>query len=148
MNTHPYLRAFLAGVFFPTLLLPVMLTGFVVARLVLQVPFPIERGLVFPMALVPAMWGLWNMLWLGTQARVHQPLGLHGAVLPLLLLPGGTVVASCLGILRLGSHGATWFQACEVPYTLIAPCFLAVLVGYYLIWKYLVGFLNRVLGIG
>jgi len=148
MNTHPYLRAFLAGVFLPTLLLPVMLTGFVLARLVLQVPFPIERGLVFPMALVPAGWGLWNMIWLATQAKLHQPLGLHGAVLPLLLLPGGTVVASCLGILQLGSSGATWFQACEVPYALIVPCFLAVLVGYYLIWKYLVGFLNRVLGIG
>jgi len=148
MNTHPYLRAFLAGIFFPTLLLPVMLAGFVVARLVLQLPFPIERGLVFPMALVPAVWGLWNMLWLGSQARVHQSLGLHGAVLPLLLLPCGTAIASCLGILQLGSSGATWFQACQVPYALIAPCFLAALAGYYLIWKYLVGFLNRVLGIG
>jgi len=148
MNTHPYLRAFLAGIFLPTLILPVMLTGFVVARLVLQLPFPIERGLVFPMALVPAMWGLWNMLWLWSQARLHQPLGLHGAVLPLLLLPSGAAIASCLGILHLGSSGVTWFHACYVPYALIAPCFLAALVGYYLIWKYLVGFLNRVLGIG
>ena len=58
MNPHPYLRAYLAGVFVPTLILPIMLTGFIVLRLVLQVPVPIERGLMFPMALVPALWGL------------------------------------------------------------------------------------------
>jgi hypothetical protein len=34
-----------------------------------------------------------------------------------------------------------------VPYALIAPCFLAALVAYYLIWKYIVGSLNRVLEI-
>jgi hypothetical protein len=147
MNTHPYLRAFLAGIFVPTFALPLMLAGFVVVRLWLQAPFPIERGLVFPMALVPAVWGLWNMIWMGSHQRIHQSLGLHGAVLPLLLLPAGTLLASCLGILTLGSHGVTWFQVCQVPYILIAPCFLAALVGYYLIWKYIVGFLNGVLGI-
>jgi hypothetical protein len=42
-------------------------------------------------------------------------------------------------VLALGSHGATWFQACYVPYALIAPCFLAALAGYYLVWKYIVG---------
>jgi hypothetical protein len=147
MNTHPYLRAFLAGIFVPTLILPVMLTGFVVIRLVLQAPVPIERGLVFPMALVPALWGLWNMLWLGSHASTHLPVGLHGAVLPLLLLPAGATIASSLGILVLGSHGMTWFQASDVPYAWIAPGFLAALAAYYLVWKYIVGFINRVLGI-
>jgi len=148
MNSHPYLRAFLAGIFLPTMALPLLLAVFVVARLCLQVPFPIERGLVFPMALLPAVWGLWNMIWLGTHERVHQPLGLHGAVLPLILLPCGAAIASCLGILRLGATGVTWFHACQVPYAWIAPVFVAALVAYYLVWKYLVGFLNRVLGIG
>jgi hypothetical protein len=50
-------------------------------------------------------------------------------------------------VLALGSHGATWFQACEIPYALIAPFFVGALAGYYLVWKYIVGFLNRVLGI-
>ena len=63
MNPHPYLRAFLAGVFVPTLVLPLLLTGFIVVRLVLQFPVPIERGIIFPMALVPSLWGIWNMLW-------------------------------------------------------------------------------------
>jgi len=30
---------------------------------------------------------------------------------------------------------------------LIAIIFLAALAGYYLVWKYIVGFVNRVLGI-
>jgi len=147
MNTHPYLRAFLAGIFVPTLALLLMLTGFIVARLVLKVPFPIERGLVFPMALVPTLWGLWNMLWLGTHLRTHLSLGLHGTFLPLLLMPAGAMVASCLGILALGNVGATWFQACFVPYALILPCFAGALVGYYLVWKYVVSFVNHVVGI-
>lgn len=147
MNTHPYLRAFLAGAFVPTLLLPIMLAGFIVVRLGLQIPFPIERGLVFPMALVPSLWALWNMLWLCTHAHTNLSIGVHGAALPLLLLPAGTLVATCLGILALGNTGVTWFQSCYVPYAWIAPCFLAALAGYYLVWKYIVGFVNRVLGI-
>ena len=148
MNTHPYLRAFLAGAFVPTLVLPLMLIVFIVVRLVLQVPVPIERGLVFPMALVPTLWALWNMLWLGSHPRTHLPIGLHGAILPFLLLPSGALVATCLGVLHLSEQGATWFHACTVPYALIAPVFLCVLAGYYLVWKYVVGFLNRELEIG
>ncbi|MGA7859259.1 MAG: hypothetical protein WCA11_15090 [Terracidiphilus sp.] len=147
MNTHPYLRAFLAGVFVPTMVLPVMLAGFIVVRFVLQVPFPIERGLVFPMALVPSLWGLWNMLWLGSNTRTHLHIGPHGALLPFLMLPAGTLVATSLGILVLGADGVTWFQSSHVPYALIAPAFLAAIAGYYLIWKYVVGFVNRVMGI-
>jgi hypothetical protein len=147
MNTHPYLRAFLAGAFVPTLLMPLMLTGFIVLRLVLEAPFPIERGLVFPMALVPCLWALWNMLWLGSHERTHLPVGLHGALLPLLLMPAGATMATCFGILAIGTHGVTWFQDVYVPYAWIAPLFLAALAGYYLAWKYIVGYVNRVLGI-
>jgi hypothetical protein len=147
MNTHPYLRAYLAGIFVPTLVLPLLLTVFIVVRIVLQAPVPIEQALIFPMAVVPSIFGLWNMLYLWSAPRIHYPIGLHGAVLPLLLMPMGALLATSLGVLAIGSHGVTWFQACQIPYTLIAPCFLAALVGYYLVWKYIVGFLNRVLGI-
>ena len=147
MNTHPYLRAFLAGIFVPTLILPIFLTAFIVVRIVLKVPVPIEQAIIFPMAIVPLLWGLWNMLWLCSHERTHLPIGLHGAALPLVLMPLGATAAICLGVLKLGAFGAIWFQACEIPYALIAPCFLAALVGYYLEWKYIVGFLNRVLGI-
>ncbi len=148
MKPHPYLRAFLAGAFVPTLILPLMLTGFIVVRLALEFPFPIERGLIFPMALVPSLWALWNMLWVGSHPRTHLSIGLHGTLLPFFLLPGGALVATHLGILALGSEGVTWFHNVYVPYSLIAPVFGAALVGYYLAWKYVVGFLNRTLGIG
>jgi hypothetical protein len=147
MNTHPYLRAYLAGVFVPTLILPLLLTAFIVVRIVLRVPVPIEQGLIFPMAVVPLLWGLWNMLWLCSHERTHLPIGVYGAALPLVLMPLGATTAHCLGVLEFGSAGVTWFHVCTVPYALITPCFLAALAGYYLVWKYIVGFLNRVLGI-
>jgi len=147
MNTHPFLRAYLAGVFLPTLVLPLLLTVFIVARIILEVPVPIEQAMIFPMAVVPSLFGLWNMLWLGSHGRTGAPIGLHGAVLPLLMAPVGAVVATSLGVLKFGSHGVVWFQACSIPYALIAPGFLVAMAGYYLVWKYIVGFLNRVLGI-
>lgn len=147
MNTHPYLRAFLAGTFVPTLILPLLLTAFIFIRLVLGAPFPIERGLVFPLALVPALWGLWNMLHLGSCERTHLTLGVHGALLPLLLVPAGAAVGSALGILHLGAASATWFHAVEVPYAILVCGFVVALAAYYLVWKYIVGSLNRMLGI-
>jgi hypothetical protein len=147
MHTHPYLRAFLAGLLVPNLVLPLALVAFFVIRLVLQAPFPIERGLVFPLALVPAVWGLWCMLWLWSHAQTHLPLGVHGALLPFLLLPAGTVIARCIGIITLGPDSVFWFHAFHIPYGIVALGFAAGVAVYYLIWKYVVGFLLRVLGI-
>ncbi len=147
MNPHPYLRAYLAGIFIPTLIVPLFLVAFIVLRLVLQVSVPIERGIVFPMALVPVIWGLWNVLWLALNRTTGIPVGVHGAILPFLLVPGGALVAHALGVLTLGPTGVNWFNACSVPYAVIACGFLAALAAYYLVWKYIVGFLNRTLGI-
>lgn len=147
MNSHPYLRAFFAGAFVPTLLLPLMLIGFVILRFGLQITFPIERGLVFPMALVPSLWALWNILWISSHTRTHLPIGLHGALLPFVLLPAGASVATCLGILVLGHQEVTWFNAFSLPYAWVAAGFTCALAAYYLVWKYVVGYLNRVLGI-
>jgi hypothetical protein len=147
MNTHPYLRAYMAGVFLPSVLLLVALTVFVLARLVFQVPIPIERILVFPMALVPNLFGIWNVLYLWLRPRRHLPLGFHGALLPVLMFPLGASIACWLGVLTIGGHGVTWFGVITAPYYLIALWFVAGLVVYYLVWKYIVGFLNQVLGI-
>lgn len=147
MNTHPYLRSFLAGIFVPTLVLPLLLVVFVVVRLVLEVPIPIERFVIFPMALVPTLFGLWNMLYLGSHGRIHQSIGLHGAILPILGAPIGAVLANCLGLLQFGAHGVTYFQVVHVPYAFLPLFILAAMAGYYLVWKYIVGFVNRVLGI-
>jgi hypothetical protein len=147
MKTHPYLRAFLAGILVPTLVLPVLLGAFIVLRLWMNVTFPIERGLVFPMALVPVLWGVWSMLWQASRESTHFPVGVHGAFLPLLMMPAGAFIGTYAGVLKLGASSAQWFNSISIPYTLIA-CFLAAAVAaYYLAWKYIVGFVNRVLGI-
>jgi hypothetical protein len=148
MNTHPYLRAFMAGTLVPTLVLPLLLAAFIVLRIGMQVSFPIERGLVFPMALVPALWGLWNILWEWTRDRTHLPRGVHGAFLPLLMMPVGALIATHGGVLTLRTNSATWFNAVTVPYALIALFLAVAMSAYYLAWKYIVGFVNRLLGIG
>ena len=147
MKTHPYLRAFMAGTLVPTLVLPLLLSAFIVLRIGLQVSIPIERALIFPMALVPALWGLWNILWEWSHQRSRLPLGVHGALLPLVLVPLGATFATEGGLLKLSASSATWFGAVSVPYGLIALGFAAGITAYYLAWKYIVGFLNRVLGI-
>jgi hypothetical protein len=147
MKTHPNLRAFLAGILVPTLVLPFLLIAFIILRLGMKVSFPLERGLIFPMALVPALWGAWSVLWQWTRERTHLPLGVHGAILPLLLVPAGGFIAAHSGVLTLAATSVTWFNAITLPYVLIG-LFLAVgMVAYYLAWKYVVGYVNQVLGI-
>ena len=147
MNTHPYLRAFMAGILVPTLVLPILLVVFIVLRFGMRISFPIERGLVFPMALVPGLWGVWSMLWQWSHERTHLPLGVHGALLPLLMVPAGALIATQAGVLVLAATSVTWFNALTVPYAVIALFLVAAIIAYYLAWKYIVGFANRVLGI-
>ena len=87
------------------------------------------------------------MLWIGSHARTHLPVGLHGAVLPLLLMPAGAVIATWLGILALGQHGVTWFQAFYFPVYVDRACISGSPGRLLPLWKYVVGFVNRVLGI-
>jgi len=147
MNTHPYLRAYMAGVFVPSLFLLVVLTGFIVSRLWFQVPIPIERVIVFPMALVPNGFGLWNILYVWLRPHRRLPIGIHGALLPVIMVPLGGIGACWLGFLTIGVRGITWFDVITAPYYLIAPWFVAGLIVYYLVWKYVVGFLNQMLGV-
>src|SRR5580658_6815875 len=98
MKTHPYLRAYLAGIFVPTLVLPLILTVFFVVRFVLKVPVPIERAIIFPMAVVPTLFGLWNMFYLASPERTHLPIGLYGTLIPLLGAPLMALGGSCLGM--------------------------------------------------
>jgi hypothetical protein len=147
MNEHLYLRAYMAGIAVPTALLLVGLTVFCLARFVFNVPAPIERLLVFPLAIVPNAFGAWNMLYVALRARWQTPIGLHGAVLPFFLAPIGFALASSLGFLRVTDGGLVWLEIVRIPFwcLTLAP-FMAVAI-YYLVWKYGVGFLNRVLGI-
>lgn len=147
MNTHPYWRAYMAGIVFPTLVLLVVLTAFCLARFVYQVPVPIERVIIFPMALVPNLFGLWNMFYLWLRPRPHLPIGLHGALLPFVLAPLGIALASTLGLVTAGSSGLECLDHVIIPYQYVTLAFAIGLIIYYLAWKHLVAFLNQVLGI-
>ena len=147
MNTHPYLRAYMAGITVPSVMLLVALTGFVVARYAFQVPIPIERAIIFPMALVPNLFGLWNIFYLWLRPHRHLPIGFHGAILPFILAPSGFVIGTSLGLLAATSRGLVWFQEIVIPYHVLCIGFTLALIAYYLVWKYLVGFFNEVLGI-
>ena len=136
MNKHPFLRAYLAGIAIPTVLLLVAMTAYTIIRYVYDVPIAIEKVIVFPMAAVPNAWGLWNVLHLALGRKHGIPLGLFGAALPLLLGPGGYVVA------RLSNFSVPPGVFHVAPFAL--PFGMIV---YYLVWKYFVGFLNAELGI-
>jgi hypothetical protein len=147
MNQHPYLRAYMAGITVPSMLLLIILGGFLTTRYGFHVAIPIERAIVFPMALVPNIFGVWNVFYLWLRPRPHLPIGFHGALLPFLLAPTGFVLATSLGVLSTTQGGVIWFHELVVPYAFFLVMFPTALVAYYLIWKYLVGFFNEVLGI-
>jgi hypothetical protein len=147
MITHRYLRAYMAGIVIPTIIMAFAIIVFFVARHVFLLPIPIERIVIFPMASVPSLFGLWNMLYMRLRTGRYLPLGLHGALLPLILIPLGMTGAVALEFLSLGSQGAVWFNTVTIPYLLIVPWFAFIMIFYYLVWKYLIGFCNRVLEI-
>jgi hypothetical protein len=106
----------MAGIAVPTAFLLWIMMAYALTSDCLEVPSqfvfalparPLARALVFPMALVPNIWGVWNMLYAAVRPREGWSLAVHGAV----------------------------------P---VVPIGMAV---YYLAWKYLVGFLNKEMGI-
>ncbi len=132
MKSHPYVRAYMAGVLVPTWGLLVALAAFVVCRLVYEIPIPIERAIAFPMAIVPNLWGVWNVLFhAGVKRKVT--LGVWGALLPVLLVPSGILLARALEI-----QFVTWGGLGLLPVASGA---------YYLVWRHIVGFFDDVVGL-
>ncbi|MBL8173333.1 MAG: hypothetical protein JNK48_01600 [Bryobacterales bacterium] len=131
MNRHPYLRAYMAGTLVPTLMLLVILTGLILAHAAYRMPDALERALVFPMAVVPNLWGAWNLLY---QLRPRLPIGVHGALLPMLLVPCG---------LLLAAH----FRLDAIPIRLAVALTPLAMGVYYLVWKHVVSYLNRTVGL-
>ena len=147
MSTHPYPRAYMAAIAVPTPILLVGLTVFGILRFACGVPVPLERLIIFPMAIVPNLFGVWNMLHLALRSRTRLPLGTHGAILPFILAPAGFFLARALGVLQVTSHSLIYFGLVEIQYAYVALIFAVGVIAYYLIWKYLIGFLNSVAGV-
>lgn len=136
MNKHPYLRAYLAGAGVPTVFLLVVMTGYTIVRYVYNLPVPIERVIVFPMAFVPNLWGLWNLLYVAFVASRRFPIGPFGALLPLVLAPMG----------YFASHALQFAIPHEV-FRIVPIALPVAIILYYLVWKYFVAFLNAELGL-
>lgn len=143
MRPRPYLRAYMAGIAVPTMFLLVIMSVDAYHRFYFEVPsqfvfglpaYPLERAVLFPMAIVPNAWGVWNMVHHALRFRGRLPIGLHGSLLVLLLLPAGVLLARQLDVFSIQMQFA-------LP---MAPIGMGV---YYLAWKYLVGALNREMGI-
>jgi hypothetical protein len=131
---HPYLRAFMAGIAIPTAFLLVILTVSVTVHQFHREPLPIDRVLVFPMAIAPNLWGAWNMLYVAIRRTRYWPLGRHGVLLALIVGPLAWSIAHALGV-----------PMATVNAAVVAYPFGVVM--YYLLWKYGVRRLNEILGI-
>jgi len=143
MRPRPYLRAYMAGIVIPTLALLVIMSIDAYHVFYLEVPSqfvfglparPLERTILFPMAIVPNLWGVWNMVWVATKSRTHLPVAVHGSLLPLFLVPAGILLGRTLELF----HIQMWYALPALPVGMAA---------YYLAWKFLVGSLNQEMGI-
>ena len=143
MRPRTYLRAYMAGIVVPTLFLLVIMSIDAYHVFYLEVPSqfvfglparPLERTILFPMAVVPNLWGVWNMLWLATKARTRLPIGAHGSFLPALLVPAGILLARTTDLFHI-----------QMAYAL--PAIPVGMAAYYLVWKFLVASLNAEVGI-
>ena len=126
----------MAGIVVPTIFLLIGATAFTIARYVYNVPVPIERIVVFPMAVVPNLWGLWNIAFIASHRHTHISIGIHGAILPLIIGPLGILMTSLLDF-TIPSFATHIFP-------ILAP---VALIAYYLVWKYFVASLNQILGL-
>ena len=127
----------MAGVTVPSVVLLLIFAVLYGIRFGYNPGFPIERILVFPLALVPAIWGAWNVAYLAMHNRRYIPLGAHGALVPLFLAPLMLVTARALGV----------DFALSATLSIIALGMPLAMIAYYLVWKFIVGFLNEMLGI-
>jgi len=143
MKPHPFVRAYMAGVVLPSIFMLIPMSIYAYHQFYLEVPSqfvfglparPLARALVFPMAVIPNVWGLWNVVHVAMRPSARLPIGAHGALLPLILIPTGVTLAGLFDVF----HIQFWYAAPVVP---LGMAF------YYLVWKYAVGFLNVEVGI-
>ena len=143
VKPHPYVRAYMAGVVLPSIAMLIPMSIYAYHGFYLEVPSqfvfglparPLARALVFPMAVIPNAWALWNVVHVAVRPLARLSIGAHGALLPLILIPLGVTLARAFDVF----HIQFWYAAPVVP--------LGMAV-YYLVWKYAVGFLNDEVGI-
>ena len=134
MKGNLFLRAYMAGVLLPTWILLLVLGAVVIAHLTGHSLPRLQSAIVFPMAVVPNVWGLWNLLYASMHLSERVSIGVFGALLPLALVPAGVGLAASLGLDFYSVRHAV----------VVLPVLMVV---YYLAWKYAVAYFNRVVGV-
>ena len=135
MKSYPYLRAYMAGITVPTLFLLVLLSALTAGH-GHPTSLSFERFAFFPMAVVPNAWGVWNALRLALRPGWRLSVGWHGALLAVFLPLAGAGLAVAAGL-----------ELPDLTIEVVAAGWPVVIVAYFLAWKYLVGFLNDLLGV-
>ena len=125
----------MAGVVPPTIFSLLVYLGMTIAHSLFDVQLPpMERFIIFPLVVVPNLWGLWN----GMRAimRRRLPLAVHGALLPIVNFALGYPAALALRI------PITPEMIRSIPASLAMS-----MVFYYLGWKFAVRFLNTLVDV-
>ena len=87
------------------------------------------------------------MLYVALGSGRRLSIGAHGALLPFVLIPLGLTLGTVLGVIRIDQDGVRAFSAVTVPFVRFVFVLPIVVIVYYLVWKYIVGFLNDLAGV-
>ena len=80
-----------------------------------RLPAGLGSAIVFPMAVVPNLWGLWNVLYQSLALKNRLSLGAFGALLPLILVPAGVLLAAVLDLrFYTASQAFVYLNAAEL----------------------------------
>jgi hypothetical protein len=90
--------------------------------------------IIFPLVVITNLWGIWNGLYAVLPRKL--PLAVHGALLPILNFGLGYAV------MRISEFPATGDMMRMVPISLLMS-----MVFYYLLWKFVVAFLNTLVDV-
>ena len=76
MKSHPYLRAYMAGTTVPNVVIVMLVIAVSIARFVWKLPYPIEQIVIFPVAAVPNLFGIWNIIYVALRPERRLPIGM------------------------------------------------------------------------
>src|SRR5262245_30683902 len=132
MRSYRYVRAYLAGIALPTLV--VCAAGSITVVFFDRLEPAIQRALFRPIAAIPVLWGIWNVVWVALGPRRRLQIGWHGAILAALLIGVGVLLAGRLDVSEVTPlRGSMVLIPTGVPY--------------YVLWRYGVSLLNSLVGL-
>jgi hypothetical protein len=95
-HAHRYIRAYLAGIALPTLV--VCAAGLLIVGFFDRFDISVQRALILPLATNPLIWGVWNVAWVALSPQRRALIGWYGVLLAVLLIGVGLLVARRLDV--------------------------------------------------